>query len=172
MYNQLISYTWAKLALWHWQVRGNMPTVLLQKSYTEKCFHVHAFPPTQIDQLSNEKSKCDTNLRIIILKMGQETSELVSACFSELQQHKNIQDSYWSVCQKHCSLYHSLVAYHVLPLRQWQCSFSILQWTLLNSVKLNFCRQTNMHNVRLLCQSLPSSLTCHSTLSSCLAEHV
>lgn len=91
VYNQLISYTWAKLALWHWQVRGNMPTVLLQKSYTEKCFHVHAFPPTQIDQLSNEKSKCDTNLRIIILKMGQETSELVSACFSELQQHKNIQ---------------------------------------------------------------------------------
>ncbi len=76
----LISYTWAKPGFQAAVVetRGKMPTLPSQSPH----------PPTKTHLLSHkeqEKSKYDTNLTIIILKMGQATSELLSACFSELQ---------------------------------------------------------------------------------------
>lgn len=91
VYNQLISYTWAKHGF---QVSGaragkrENANTAFSRSYREKCIHVHAHPPTQIDLLSHkaqEKSMYDKNLTMMIFIMGQETSLLVCACSSELQ---------------------------------------------------------------------------------------
>lgn len=121
VYKQLISYTWAKPSFQATVVeagkRENVNTAI-SKSYTQRnvSMFMHIHQHKLLCHKAQAKPKYDTNLTMIILKMSQVTSELVSACFSELQHPHTSKKCCLLIClsktmstlQKPCSVSHLL----------------------------------------------------------------
>ena len=190
VYNQLISYTWAKT----W-----FSSHCAESRWEGKChychlkvphIHQHKYIRCHIKSLT-KKCEYDTNLVIIILQVGQEIPDLqhprtsnnrlsidlfdrnTAHCAEALQR---IMSPLWgndtAVFSSHCV---SLLKNLNLDMLRVNYNCTLLSKTYVHNHIQNSAKQTCPRTAPIsthIHQSLPSSLTCYPTLSSCLAEHV